>query len=235
MRLLERFSGTGSVGDAFRATGWNVTSLDCDLRSEADLKMDVLDFPYESYRPECFEAIWASPPCTEYSIARTTARTPRNLPLADALVARTLEIIEHLKPKVWWIENPATGLLKSRAVIQHLPPPLFCDYCMYGKPYRKRTALWTNIPASRAGLFTCNKACGSWQDGHHVQTAQRGPGRLQQRLGINDRCTLSYLHGLPPALCFALEAATRAFVNSSSSSASADGVGFDPPALRFTN
>jgi len=54
-----------------------------------------------------YDFIWASPPCTEYSIARTTAKTPRNFALADAIVARTLEIINHLKPKGWMMENPA--------------------------------------------------------------------------------------------------------------------------------
>ena len=41
MRILELFSGTGSVGNVCRRLGCAVTSLDRDL--PADLQMDILD------------------------------------------------------------------------------------------------------------------------------------------------------------------------------------------------
>ena len=47
MRLLELFSGTGSVGRAFEAAGWEVTSLDADLRTPADIHADILTFDFE--------------------------------------------------------------------------------------------------------------------------------------------------------------------------------------------
>ena len=53
--------------------------------------------------------------CTEYSRALTTR--PRRLPEADALL-RTIEIIAHLDPSMWAIENPATGLLKTRPFME---------------------------------------------------------------------------------------------------------------------
>ena len=90
-RLLELFSGTGSVGKAFK--GWEITSLDLDKKSKATITADVLQWDYTTFSPGHFDCIWASPPCTQYSIARTTAKTPRNLALADALVQRTLDII----------------------------------------------------------------------------------------------------------------------------------------------
>ena len=62
-RMLELFSGTGSVGNVFRERGWDVTSLDRDM--QADIKADILDWDYRQFPPGHFYFIWASPPCTE--------------------------------------------------------------------------------------------------------------------------------------------------------------------------
>jgi hypothetical protein len=107
--------------------------------------------------------VWASPPCTEYSIAKTRSR--RNMEAADRIVRRTLEIIEYLRPKVFIIENPATGYLKSRPFMRDIP---FYDvtYCKYGYPYRKATRLWTNL--SRFNPLYCKKDCGMMVDGKHL-------------------------------------------------------------------
>ena len=51
--------------------------------------------------------IWASPPCTEYSIAKSTG--VRKIEEANKVVERTLAIIEYLQPKYYIIENPQTG------------------------------------------------------------------------------------------------------------------------------
>ena len=41
--LLELFSGTGSVGRAFRALGWEVFSVDIDAAAKPTLVANVLD------------------------------------------------------------------------------------------------------------------------------------------------------------------------------------------------
>ena len=137
-RLLELFAGTGSIGRAFREVGWDVVSLDIDPKTDATFHCDVRDFDFRRWPPGAFDALWASPPCTHYSRARTVAKTPRDLEGADAVVAATLRAILHLRPKVWWIENPHTGLLKDRPLMRNLPF-LVTDYCAWGAPYRKRT------------------------------------------------------------------------------------------------
>ena len=69
MRLLELFSGTGSVGRVFRACAWEVVSLDLDARFGADITTNILDGDFTQFPDDHFHCIWSSPPCTEYSIA----------------------------------------------------------------------------------------------------------------------------------------------------------------------
>ena len=73
-RLLELFSGTGSVGRAFQAAGWEVVSVDSDLSADATIHCDVCFLNFRWWQPGHFDSVWASPPCTQYSCARTSAR-----------------------------------------------------------------------------------------------------------------------------------------------------------------
>ena len=77
MRLLELFSGTCSVGKVAEKLGFEVVSLDI---KNADIECDIMDWDYTTYEPKHFDVIWASPPCTEFSKAKTTGT--RNLNLA---------------------------------------------------------------------------------------------------------------------------------------------------------
>ena len=64
MKLLELFAGTGSIGKVARILGIETVSLDRDM--EADIRIDIMDWDYQSaYEPGHFDIIWASPPCTE--------------------------------------------------------------------------------------------------------------------------------------------------------------------------
>ena len=49
MKVLELFSGTGSVGNACREFGFEVISLDRDM--EADIKADIMDWDYIALPP----------------------------------------------------------------------------------------------------------------------------------------------------------------------------------------
>ena len=102
------------------------------------------------------------------------------------------------------IENPWTGLLRTRPVIQGIPY-VRCDYCRYGSEYRKQTALWTNVPCN---LLTCDGKCGMIVDGRHRKTAQRGPGLRGVVRMTDDSVSLDTLHALPARLCKAIFEAT---------------------------
>ena len=191
MRLLNLCSGTGSVSRAFKDAGYDIVDVDWDHRFGPTHCVDIMTWecPYEAGH---FDVVWASPDCVMYSRARTTAKTPRNFEMADALVQRCLELIRDLQPRVWFLENPDSGLLKTRPFMIGLPF-VIVDYCMYGASYRKRTRIWTNaawVPK------LCDRS--HLVDGKHMHTAQRG-GR--GGWSKDDRFTRDDLHRLPSALC----------------------------------
>lgn len=195
MRVLDLFSGTGSVARVFRRHGHEVLSLDRDM--DADIKTDIMDWDYREYAPESFDFIWASPPCTEYSRAKTTGL--RQIDEANRIVERTLEILAYLNPKVWVLENPQTGLLKHQVFMTDLPF-VDVDYCKYGMPYRKRTRLWTNAAQQMQLRPLCSYDCGSLDDSgrKHRATAQRVQNRYEQ--GSGHRFEQGDLYKIPELL-----------------------------------
>ena len=206
MRLLELFSGTGSIGRAFRDQGFEVTSVDIDPTSNPTICCDILEFDYRQFPPGHFDVVWGSPPCTMYSRARTTARKPRDLEGADALVKRTRDIIDYIKPRFWAFENVGSGLLPGRDVVAGL----HCDYvtyCQYASgdfpKYRKLTVVWHNLPWTPRPVCCKASPCEWLVDGRHPVSAQRAPakaGGVRRPTG-QDRCSLATLYSMPPALC----------------------------------
>jgi hypothetical protein len=184
------------VGQAFSARGWDVVSVDINPKARPAICCDLLELTAEQctkWGPIDF--VWASPPCTHYSRARTTGG-PRDLEGSDRLVAKCLDLCAELgAPFV--MENPFTGLLKTRDAVAGIPMRVV-DYCKYGAPYRKRTSLWTNT-AFEPSQPMCAYDCGSCVGRRHVEHAQRGSwagsveGRRSQRLNT--------LYALPAGLC----------------------------------
>jgi site-specific DNA-cytosine methylase len=76
----------------------------------ADIRSDIMDRDYTTYNPKDFDVIWASPPCTEYSMAKTTG--VKQIEEANRISQRTIDLIRHFDPQYWVIEKPHTGKLK---------------------------------------------------------------------------------------------------------------------------
>ena len=123
--LLELFCGTKSVGSVFEGRGWVVVSVDVDPRTNPTICTDIIDFDPMQI-PQHVNLIWASPPCTEYSIAKT--RGVRKLEEANRIVAMTLDICRYFGCP-FFIENPY-GMLRKQTVVEGVPMRLV-DYCMY--------------------------------------------------------------------------------------------------------
>ena len=197
------FSGTWSVGENFRAGGWDVVSIDNDAEMQPTILADIGTFDYRMLGGR-FDAIWCSPPCTQYSIARSNAKMLRDLHGADMLVRRCRDIISYFQPLAWFIENPHSGMLKSRDVVSDLPS-VVVDYCMYGYPYRKRTIIFTNATGQRWTIL-CHHDCGASDGKRHVCWAQKG------NKNRGDGFTRDHLHAMPPLLCEEIFEASRGMI-----------------------
>ena len=202
MKLLNLFSGTCSVSDPWRTAGHDVIELDTDGRFNPEIKQNILEWDHKEL-PWVPDVIWASPPCTEYSIAKT--RGVRDLVLADSLVAKAMEIIQYFESKnpnlIWFLENGATTLLWKREVAKDLLDFVILDYCQYGPDilYRKRTRIAHSKNLIWEPLPKCNpKTCSSCVNGVHLKSAQKGNDKGKDK--HFDKCTTDELHRLPKAL-----------------------------------
>ena len=144
MRTLELFAGSQSFTKGIKRKYVDAECITVDLSHhfKPTHQVNLLEWDYTIYPPGHFDIIWGSPPCTQYSKAKS--RGVRDLEGSDNLVRRVFEIIDYFKPPAWIIENVGTGLLVNRMKNIRDVPIYITDYCCYGKPVRKRTALWSN-------------------------------------------------------------------------------------------
>lgn len=102
------------------------------------------DIGVENYHPpKDVYGVFANPPCTHFSLVRTSAKLPRDEEEGMRLVKECQRIIGECNPTFWVIENPATGLLKK-----YLGSPKFVyQPWEFGSPWSKKTALWGKFNA----------------------------------------------------------------------------------------
>lgn len=200
-RLLELFSGTGSVRKAVGDQFDEIVSIDILPKFEPTEVADILQWNYEKYPPGYFDAIWASPPCVEYSRLKHNTKMETNMPLADSIVQRTLDIITYYEPTLWFIENPQTGLLKTRPFMNDIPFYDY-DYCRFSDwGYKKRTRIWTNAEKENRLCLKSGK-CPNMTGIHH-RVSFGGQGRGAR--GINphhhyEAVSSKMAYRIPPAL-----------------------------------
>ena len=136
--VLELFCGTGSFSEVAKRYGFRTITLDMDPKSNPDILTDIMQWDYRSFAESPF-LIWASPPCTEWSLAKTTA--PRDLETARNVIGVLLEIVRHFGC-YYILENPV-GLLRKEKNMTRIPR-YTASYCRYQYEYRKNTDFWSN-------------------------------------------------------------------------------------------
>ena len=150
--ILDLLGGTGSWSKKYKKAEYiviNVTLPDYDiLRTVIESEYIIFKGNKElRVKINYIYGILAAPVCTMFSLARTRAKTPRDLRQGMELVIACLNIIWECrynhKLAFWCLENPR-GYLR-----QFLGKPAFTfDPCDFGDPYTKKTDLWGyfNIP-----------------------------------------------------------------------------------------
>lgn len=142
--ILDLCGGTGSWSNPYREAGYDVRVITLP-------EFDILN--WRKY-PEIIEpveagevyGILAAPPCTMFSRARTTAKTPRDFYNATKVVKACLEIIwecqfnDKYSLKFWAMENPAGHLQRFMGK----PPFKFHPYD-FGDAHSKQTFIWGNF------------------------------------------------------------------------------------------
>tara|TARA_R100000353_G_scaffold133693_1_gene94773 strand:- start:416 stop:1036 length:621 start_codon:yes stop_codon:yes gene_type:complete len=193
MKTLELFAGSRSFSKVAEQLGHEVYTSDNQDFEKIDQVCDIFDFDIDKL-PYAPDMIWTSPPCTSFSVASighhwNKDNTPKTekAELGVAIVKKTIDIIEQLQPKYWFIENPR-GKLRKLDFMQDFPRKTV-TYCSYGDMRMKPTDIWTNYDfTTRPMCFNGNKDC-------HHEPAPRGSKTGTQGLK-ND-----YLRSqIPPAL-----------------------------------
>ena len=148
MNILELFSGTESFSKVARARGHKTFTIDNNPEFKPDLcidimKLDLKDIPFK------IDVVWASPPCTTFSVASIRHYWKDGKPKNEKalhgilIIKKTIELIKQLNPKYWIIENPR-GMLRKQDFMLKLKRDTV-TYCQYGAKTQKPTDLWNNL------------------------------------------------------------------------------------------
>ncbi len=172
--ILDLCGGTGAWSKPYRDNGYDVNNITLphyDIRQYYIEGKNVCFFrPNGSILALPIKNIYgilAAPPCTEFSLAKTTAKAPRDLKGGMEIVIACLNIIwecryKH-KLKFWSLENPRCILR------QFLGIPIFTFYHWeFGNFGLKPTDIWGyfNIPVKfctiKPNNMTIKYPCGSY-------------------------------------------------------------------------
>jgi site-specific DNA-cytosine methylase len=108
MKTVELFSGTKSFSKVMAAHGHETLTIDNSYQFKPDVCQDIfaiLSLPQ-------VDIVWASPPCTTFSVASIshywTDGKPKNEKalLGIAILEKAISLIAESKPTWWFIENP---------------------------------------------------------------------------------------------------------------------------------
>ena len=150
--ILDLCGGSGSWSKFYKEAGYKVVVVTLPKFNIMDIQFnDAGTLELHDNEKDILKVIYvmdiygilAAPPCTMFSLARTTAKTPRDLNDGMKIVKKCLEIIwfvrghQYSKLKFWALENPV-GYMRQFLGI----PQLTMQPFNYGDPYTKKTDIW---------------------------------------------------------------------------------------------
>ena len=149
MKILELFAGSRSFSKTAESLGHETFSVDIKNFDSIDYVTDILDFDYSKI-PFHPDVIWASPPCTFFSVASigkhwNKDHTPKTeqAKLGVRIIEKTIEIIKELNPAYFYVENPR-GKLRKLGLLNNIAERTTVTYCQYGDTRMKPTDVWSN-------------------------------------------------------------------------------------------
>jgi len=188
MNILELFAGTASFSRVAEFYGHDTYTIDNDPIFKTDKVMDIMDLTADNIpRPTLdgipldIDILWASPPCTSFSQSGVWKHWDYFAPKTDfavqslELIRKTIELIDELEPRYWFIENPRS-ILRKFPEMKELPIRVEVCYCRYGEFRMKPTDIWTNLETWEPRPF-CYNGCRD-----HI-TAERGSTTGSQGMG----------------------------------------------------
>lgn len=185
MRILDLFSGTGSIARTAEELGYEVISLDIsNTHHTPTIQTNILDWDYKVYPKGYFDVIWASPPCNTFSIInrlnyKEDEWKQRIETIGLPLLRKTEEIIDYFEPPLWIIENPQ-GKMKQYIEGRPMYTVDYCQYADFG--YRKRTTIWTNHPKFQP--LVCQRNCSSMVGRRHRIQLSWNKTSLKERFRV---------------------------------------------------
>ena len=175
MKVLELFAGSRSFSKVAEQMGMTTFTTDYKPFDKIDLVIDILDLDNHLLMQKLFEkgiesidCVWASPPCTYFSVASighhwNKDHTPKTeqAKLGVKIVQKTLDIISFLQPDYFFIENPR-GKLRKLEVVKGIPKTTVC-YCKYGEDRMKPTDIWSNFIFEEHTLLSDDNKLQGWK------------------------------------------------------------------------
>ena len=155
LKVLELFAGSRSFSTVAETYGFKTYTTDFQSFDKIDQVCDIFNFDVDRV-PYIPDFIWASPPCTTFSVAsigthwtgghRAYIPKTKEAEIGKKIVEKTVAIINHFKSKnpnlKWIIENPR-GVLRKLDQIDVEPKTAW--YCQYGDTRAKPTDLFFNF------------------------------------------------------------------------------------------
>ena len=207
MKVLELFKGSGSIGKHFEnKPDVEVISLDILPKYKPTICCDIMEFDYKQYPVGYFEIISASPECKIFSQLQYTHigkkwRDKEELfeeqKKHSKFINKTIEIIEYLQPKYYFIENPRYSKIWDYIENEkYVDKFIIVDYCSFDYRYKKPTKILTN---KNLDNHLC-KCTGNPKHPMRLGAASKQFLTARPNIQAPDNTTLLERYSIPPKL-----------------------------------